>query len=63
MNEVLKDSALSMRTDFISELVDLYYRIQQDNANTITFDDITDYLIDHEIAYDRERGTAGGFNA
>lgn len=63
MSEVLKDSALHSRVDFISELVDLYYRIQKDSEDTIAFDDITDYLIDHEIAFDVEKGTAGGFNA
>lgn len=63
MSEVLRDSALSTRVDFISELVDLYYRIQKDSDNTIKFDDITTYLIDHEIAFDSERNTSGAFNA
>ena len=71
MTEVLKDSALSDRVDFISALVDLFCRIRKadpmkekdDKKATIRFDDITTYLIDHEIAFDAERGTAGGFNA
>ena len=63
MSEVLKDSELSDRVDFISELVDLFYRIKRDTADTIRFDDITTYLIDHEIAFDADRGTSGGYNA
>ena len=66
MTEVLKDSALSDRVDFISALVDLFCRIRKadpmkekdDKKATIRFDDITTYLIDHEIAFDAERGTA-----
>jgi len=27
------------------------------------FEDLTTYLIDHEIAFDAELGTLGGFNA
>lgn len=63
MSEVLKDSALCQRVDFISELVDLYYRIQQDDMDTIEFADISDYIIDHEIAFDAEKIIAGAYNA
>jgi hypothetical protein len=63
MQTVLRDSELSDRVDFISELVDIFYRIKRDTKQTIQFDDITTYLIDHEIAYDHDKGTSGGYNA
>ena len=59
----MKDTSLFDREDFTSELVDLFYRINKDNVLTIKFEDITTYLIDHEIAFDAELGTNGGFNA
>lgn len=62
MQTVLRDSELSDRVDFISELVDIFYRIRRDSTQTIQFEDITTYLIDHEIAYDRDRGTSGSYN-
>lgn len=63
MKEVLKDTTLSQKEEFITELVDLFYRINKENRDTICFQDITTYLIDHEIAFDAENGTNGGFNA
>ena len=63
MTEVLKDTKLFGRSDFITELVDLFYRINRENDDTIAFKDLTTYLIDHEIAFDSELGTNGGFNA
>lgn len=63
MQTVLRDSELSDRVDFISELVDIFYRIRRDSVQTIRFEDITTYLIDHEIAFDSDRKTSGGLNA
>lgn len=62
MQEVLKDTDLNTRPEFISELVDLFYRINCENDLTIKFNDVTTYLIDHEIAFDPELGTNGGFS-
>ena len=45
-------------------MVDLFYRINKENDDTIMFEDITTYLIDHEIAFDAEAsGTAGKTNS
>ena len=64
MSEVLKDHVISDRIDFISELVDIFYRIKPDDVSTIKFEDLTTFLIDHEIAFDADRGgTSGGYNA
>lgn len=63
MREVLKNTKLHDRPEFVSELVDLFYRVNCENDLTIKFEDITTYLIDHEIAFDPELGTNGGFNA
>lgn len=60
--EVLRETVLSDRIEFISELVDMFYRIAKDCRNTIRFEDLTTYLIDHEIAFDSENGTKGGAN-
>ena len=54
MREVLKDRPLIKRPEFVSELVDLFYRINMENDLTIKFQDFTTYLIDHEIAFDPE---------
>lgn len=62
MREVLKDRPLIKRPEFVSELVDLFYRINCENDLTIKFQDFTTYLIDHEIAFDPEQGTNGGFS-
>lgn len=58
MQEVLHDTDLHGREEIISELVDLFYRINKENKPTIQFEDMTTYLIDHEIAFDN-----GGLNA
>ena len=63
MKEVLKDTVLCERIEFISELVDMFYRINKDCRSTIKFEDLTTYLVEHEIAFDAELGTNGGFNA
>lgn len=62
MKEVLKDTVLCEREEFISELVDMFYRIKEER-NTIMFEDLTTYLITHEIAFDPELGTKGALNA
>lgn len=58
MREVFKETMLEKRDEFISELVDLFYRINKDCKPAIAFEDMTTYLIDHEIAYEN-----GGLNA
>jgi hypothetical protein len=63
MTEVLKDTKLAKREEFVAELVDLFFRINKENDSTIAFKDFTTYLIDHEIAFDAESGTNGGLNA
>lgn len=71
MKEVLKDTVLCEREEFISELVDMFYRIvkkininvNKEESTTIEFEDITTYLITHEIAFDAELGTKGALNA
>ena len=49
MKQVIGDCALSRREDFIQQLVDLFYRSNKTNAETIKFADLTSYLIEHEI--------------
>ena len=71
MKEVLKDTRLCEREEFISELVDMFYRIvkkininvNKEESTTIMFEDLTNYLITHEIAFDAELGTIGALNA
>jgi hypothetical protein len=49
MKDVLSDSKLTAREEFISDLVDLFYRANSSNDETIKFEDLTSYLIEHEI--------------
>jgi hypothetical protein len=49
MKEILADTKLSDREEFVSELVDLFYRANGAKKDTIKFEDITSYLIEHEI--------------
>ena len=49
MKEVLDDTMLSKRGEFVSDLVDLFYRANKSNKDTIRFEDITSFLIEHEI--------------
>lgn len=49
MKEVLSDTKLSTREEFISDLVDLFYRANKTQSETIMFEDLTSYLIEHEI--------------
>jgi len=42
--------------------VDLFYRINKENNLTIKFEDLTTYLIEHEIAFNSELGTNGAYN-
>ena len=48
MKEILADTQLMDRSEFISELVDLFYRASIDKI-TIYFENLTTYLIEHEI--------------
>jgi hypothetical protein len=49
---------LVQNEEFVTVLVDLFYRINKKNNHrnndTIEFQDITTYLIEHEIAFDAE---------
>lgn len=49
MKEVLDDSKLMKRDEFVSDLVDLFYRANKTHEDTIKFEDLTSYLIEHEI--------------
>ena len=40
---------MSKRDDFIQQLVDLFFRSNKTNSETIKFSDLTSYLIEHEI--------------
>ena len=51
MKEVMYDNVLCKREDFIQQLVDLFYRSNKTNAPTIKFQDLTSYLIEHEIEH------------
>lgn len=42
--------------------MDLFYRINKENNLTIKFEDLTTYLIEHEIAFNSELGTNGAYN-
>ena len=52
MNELMKDSPFADNAEFVTVLVDLFYRVNKENDDTISFEDITTYLIEHEIAFD-----------
>ena len=66
MDTLLEDSNLARNDEeFVTVLVDLFYRINKKNndkfIDTIEFEDITTYLIEHEIAFDAmASGTEGG---
>jgi len=60
MQELLKDTALVQKVEFVMIISDLFYRINKENDPTIAFEDITTYLIDHEIAFDSEGIDGGG---
>ena len=49
MKDIIGDCALSRREDFLQQLVDLFYRSNKENVDTIKFKDLTSYLIEHEI--------------
>lgn len=64
MREVFKDRPkLHAREEFVSELVDLFYRIDSLNRMAIRFEHLTTYLIDHEIAFDAEQASTGNQGA
>ena len=60
MKELLKSSKIVEKEEFVTVIVDLFYRINKENDLTIGFEDITTYLIDHEIAFDSDQGPTGG---
>ncbi len=45
----MAESRLSDRENFIELLVDLFYRAKKTHSKTIKFEQLTAYLIDHEI--------------
>jgi|LauGreDrversion4_2_1035121.scaffolds.fasta_scaffold61467_3 hypothetical protein len=49
MKQVLEDTSLSRREEFIKDLVDLFYRANKTHSPTIQFEDLTSFLIEHEI--------------
>jgi len=49
MEQELKDSLLTGRDDFIEQLVDLFYRCKKTSSKVLKFEQMTAYLIDHEI--------------
>lgn len=49
MHAELADTAVAKREDFIEQLVDLFNRSNLTNSETIRFQDLTSYLIQHEI--------------
>lgn len=49
LKDVLEDTKLTTRDDFVSDLVDLFYRANRSHGETIKFEDLTSYLIEHEI--------------
>lgn len=53
MKQVLEDTRLVKREDFVSNLVDLFYRANKTHGPTIQFEDLTSFLIDHEIDHGR----------
>ena len=57
MKEVMHDNELVKREDFIQQLVDLFYRSNKTNTPTIKFQDLTSYLIEHEIEHYTENAT------
>lgn len=49
MKQVLEDTSLTKRDEFVSDLVDLFYRANKTHGVTIQFEDLTSFLIEHEI--------------
>ena len=49
MKDILADTRLTTREEFVTELVDLFYRANKSQGETIKFEDLTSYLIEHEI--------------
>lgn len=62
MKSVLDDTKLSNRDDFIQSLVDLFYRCNKNSGHTIKFEDLTSYLIEHEIQQFTSQATSMNTN-
>lgn len=45
----MAESSLADRDNFIESLVDLFYRCKQNSCKTLKFEQLTAYLIEHEI--------------
>lgn len=50
MTEALRDSAIRDNDNFIQQLVDLFYRCKKTTSKTIKFEQLSVYLIEHEIS-------------
>lgn len=59
MKQVLEDSSLSKREEFVQDLVDLFYRANKTHSPTIQFEDLTSFLIEHEIESFKTSGNLG----
>lgn len=57
MKDVLQETKLVTRDDFVSDLVDLFYRANKTHGETIKFEDMTSFLIEHEI--DQSKNVTG----
>lgn len=49
MKQVLDDTSLTKREEFVADLVDLFFRANKSHGETIQFEDLTSFLIEHEI--------------
>lgn len=49
MKQVLEDTSLTKREEFVQDLVDLFFRANKTRGDTIQFEDLTSFLIEHEI--------------
>jgi hypothetical protein len=50
MVKALSDSQMSNREDFVASLVDLFFRCKKTTSKTLKFEQLTSYLIEHEIS-------------
>lgn len=49
MASALSTSRISQREDLLSQLVDLFYRCKKSTSKLLKFEQLTAYLIEHEI--------------
>lgn len=51
MMKELADQPIAQRENFLEQLVDLFNRSNKTNSETIKFQDLTNYMIQHEIEH------------